>query len=145
VRDTVPALEPEVGMPARGTSVLGDRPAIANIAVKDLDVAREFYENTLGLTPVGAEGDEVMMFRSGDSTINVYRSEYAGTNKATALTWDVGSDLDDVILALKAKGVAFEHYDMPGLTRQGDVHVAGDLKVAWFKDPDGNILNVFSA
>lgn len=132
-------------MPARGTSVLGDRPAIANIAVKDLDVAREFYENTLGLTPVGAEGDEVMMFRSGDSTINVYRSEYAGSNKATALTWDVGSDLDDVILALKAKGVAFEHYDMPGLTRQGDVHVAGDLKVAWFKDPDGNILNVFSA
>ena len=132
-------------MSARGTSVLGDRPAIANIAVKDLDVAREFYEDTLGLAPVGAEGNEVIMFRSGDSIINVYRSEYAGTNKATALTWDVGSDLEEVVRALQAKGVAFEHYDMPGMTRRGDVHVAGDLKVAWFKDPDGNILNVFSA
>ena len=132
-------------MSARGTSLLGDRPAIANIAVKDLDVAREFYEDTLGLAPVGDEGNEVIMFRSGDSTINVYRSEYAGTNKATALTWDVGSDLEQVMDALHAKGVAFEHYDMPGLTREGDVHVAGSLKVAWFKDPDGNILNVFSA
>ena len=132
-------------MSARGTSLLGDRPAIANIAVKDLEVAREFYEDTLGLTPAGEEGDEVIMFRSGDSTINVYRSEYAGTNKATALTWDVGSDLNEVVHALQEKGVAFEHYDMPGLTRQGDVHVAGNLKVAWFKDPDGNILNVFSA
>ena len=132
-------------MSARGTSLLGDRPAIANITVKDLDVAREFYEDTLGLAPVGEEGNEVIMFRSGDSTINVYRSEYAGTNKATALTWDVGSDLEQVMDALHAKGVAFEHYDMPGLTREGDVHVAGSLKVAWFKDPDGNILNVFSA
>lgn len=131
-------------MSARGISVLGDKPAIANIAVKDLDVARVFYEDTLGLTQVGAEDDEVIMFRSGDSTINVYRSEYAGTNKATALTWDVGSDLDDVVHALQAKGVAFEHYDMPGMTRQGDVHVAGDMRVAWFKDPDGNILNIFS-
>lgn len=132
-------------MSARGTSLLGDRPAIANIAVKDLEVAREFYEDTLGLTPVGEEGDEVIMFRSGDSTINVYRSEYAGTNKATALTWDVGSDMDEVVHALREKGIAFEHYDLPGLTRHGDVHVAGNLKVAWFKDPDGNILNLFSA
>ena len=131
-------------MTARGTSLLGNKTAIANIAVKDLDVARDFYENTLGLTQVGAEDDEVVIFRSGDSTINVYRSQYAGTNKATSLTWDVGSDLDDVVHALAAKGVAFEHYDMPEMTRHGDVHVAGNMKVAWFKDPDGNILNVFS-
>ena len=45
-----------------------------------------------------------------------------------------------VVKALNDKGVAFEHYDMPGLTRQGDVHLFGDLKNAWFKDPDGNIL-----
>ncbi|HET7553355.1 MAG TPA: VOC family protein [Gemmatimonadaceae bacterium] len=132
-------------MSARGTSLLGDRPAVANIAVKDLDVAREFYEDTLGLTPVGEEGNELIVFRSGDSTFNVYRSEYAGTNKATALTWDVGSDLEEVVQALQAKGVAFEHYDLPGMTRQGDVYVAGKMKVAWFRDPDGNILNVFSA
>jgi hypothetical protein len=45
---------------------------------------------------------------------------------------------------LKAKGITFEHYDMPGVTREGDIHVAGDMKVAWFKDPDGNILNIAS-
>ena len=44
--------------------------------------------------------------------------------------------------ALKAKGVKFEHYDLPGMKREGDVHVGGDMKVAWFKDPDGNTLSV---
>ncbi len=82
------------------------------------------------------------MLKSGKSTINVYRSQYAGTNKATAVTWTVGDELDDVVQTLKGKGVKFEHYDMPGMVRKGDVHVAGDMKVAWFKDPDGNILNV---
>jgi predicted lactoylglutathione lyase len=43
---------------------------------------------------------------------------------------------------LKAKGVTFEHYDMPGVELQGDVHVMGDMHAAWFKDPDGNILNI---
>ena len=46
--------------------------------------------------------------------------------------------------ALRAKGVTFEHYDMPGLKLEGDIHVAGPTKVAWFKDPDGNILNIIN-
>jgi hypothetical protein len=50
--------------------------------------------------------------------------------------------VEDIVRALKAKGVTFEHYDMPDMTRGGDVHVAGDMKVAWFKDPDGNILDI---
>jgi catechol 2,3-dioxygenase-like lactoylglutathione lyase family enzyme len=124
--------------------MLSDKDAAANIAVKNLKTARNFYECTLGLTQVGAEGDELIVFRSGKSTINVYRSQYAGTNKATAVTWAVGDDLEGVVRALKAKGVAFEHYDMPGMTREGDVHIGGDMKVAWFKDPDGNILNIAS-
>ena len=72
----------------------------------------------------------------------MYRSEYAGTNQATALTWVVGDDVEGVVSKLKTKGVAFEHYDMPGMKREGDIHIGGDMKVAWFKDPDGNILNV---
>jgi len=56
----------------------------------------------------------------------------------------VGKDLEREVETLKGRGVRFEHYDMPGLTRQGDVHVAGDMKVAWFKDPDGNILSLVS-
>lgn len=125
--------------------MLVDKNAVANVAVKDLKTARQFYEGTLGLKPVETEGDELIVFKSGNSTINVYRSKYAGTNKATAVTWDVGGELENVMRELKAKGVSFEHYDMPGLKREGDLHVAGDKKVAWFKDPDGNILNIAGA
>jgi predicted enzyme related to lactoylglutathione lyase len=124
--------------------MLGDKDAAANIAVKNLETAKKFYEDTLGLTQTGAEGQEVIVFKSGNSTVNVYRSQYAGTNQATAVTWMVGEDVEDVVQQLKVKGIIFEHYDMPGATREGDVHIAGDMKVAWFKDPDGNILNIAS-
>jgi predicted enzyme related to lactoylglutathione lyase len=118
------------------------RNAVANIAVKDLKRAREFYEGKLGLRLVAEEGEEVLVFKSGFSKVFVYRSEFAGTNKATAMSWIVGNDIDAVVRDLKSKGIKFEHYDMPGLTLEGDIHVGGDMKVAWFKDPDGNILNV---
>jgi catechol 2,3-dioxygenase-like lactoylglutathione lyase family enzyme len=124
--------------------MLSDKDAAANIAVKNLKTARKFYQDTLGLTQVRAEGQELIVFRSGNSTINVYQSQYAGTNQATIVTWVIGEDVKDVVRALKAKGVTFEHYDMPDMTREGDVHVAGNMKVAWFKDPDGNILNIVS-
>lgn len=121
--------------------MLQEADAVATLAVKDLGAAARFYEKTLGLSRAGAEGDEVIVFKSGDTMINVYRSSFAGTNKATALTWTV-DDVEDVVRTLKAKGVTFEHYDLPDTTREGDVHVSGDIKVAWFKDPDGNILSV---
>lgn len=124
--------------------MLGNKDAAANIAVRDLETAKKFYQDILGLTQVGVEGQEVIVFKSGNSIINVYRSQYAGTNQATAVTWVVGEDMEGVVQQLKAKGVAFEHYDMPSVTRQGDIHVADNMKVAWFKDPDGNILNITS-
>jgi catechol 2,3-dioxygenase-like lactoylglutathione lyase family enzyme len=125
-------------------AMLGNKDAFANVAVKDLDRARRFYEGTLGLEKVDEEGDEVLAFKSGSSTLLVYRSQYAGSNKATAVTWTVGPDVEGVVRDLKAKGVKFEHYDMPGVKHEGDVHVAGGMKAAWFKDPDGNILNIAS-
>jgi catechol 2,3-dioxygenase-like lactoylglutathione lyase family enzyme len=124
--------------------MLGDIDAAANIAVKNLDAAKKFYEDTLGLKQVGAEGQELIVFRSGTSTIYVYESQYAGTNQATAITWVVGEDIENVIRRLKDKGVIFEHYDIPDMTRQGDVHVGGNMKVAWFKDLAGNLLNLAS-
>ena len=124
--------------------MLGDKDAAANIAVKNLEIAKKFYEDTLGLTQVAAEGQEVIVLKSGNSTVNVYRSQYAGTNKSTTMTWVVGEDIESIVQQLKAKGITFEHYDMPGVTREGDVHIAGDMKVVWFKDPDGNILNIAS-
>jgi catechol 2,3-dioxygenase-like lactoylglutathione lyase family enzyme len=121
--------------------MLRDTDAVATIAVKDLGAAAKFYEEKLGLSRAEAEDDEVVVFESGDSTINVYRSSFAGTNKATALTWMV-DDVDEVVRTLQGKGITFEHYDFPNTKLQGDVHVSGDTKVAWFKDPDGNILSV---
>jgi catechol-2,3-dioxygenase len=124
--------------------MLGNKDAAANIAVKNLQNAKKFYEDILGLTQIDAEGQEVIVYKSGSSTINVYQSQYAGTNKATAVTWTVGADIENIVQALKAKGVTFEHYDMPDMKRVDDVHVAGEMKVAWFKDPDGNILNIIN-
>jgi catechol 2,3-dioxygenase-like lactoylglutathione lyase family enzyme len=124
--------------------MLGDKDAVANIAVKNLETAKKFYEETLGLTQIGAEGQEVIVFRSGSSTIYVYKSQYAGTNQATALTWVVGKEIEGIVRKLKDKGVTFEHYDMPDVTREDDIHVSGNMKVAWFKDPDGNILNIIN-
>ena len=124
--------------------MFGDTNAVANLAVKNLETAKTFYEDTIGLKPIDGEGDELIVFKSGNTTINVYRSQYAGTNKATAVTWAL-DDLEGAVRMLKAKGVKFEHYDLPGMSRQGDVHVCGDMKVDWFKDPDGNILNIVSS
>jgi len=122
--------------------MLADTTAVANLAVKDLEAAKRFYSETLGLPEIGKQGDELAIYRSGNSTLNVYRSEFAGTNKATAVTWSVGDALDRMVAALKSKGVRFERYEMPGATMDGDVHVFGDVRVVWFKDPDGNILNL---
>ncbi|HYC31770.1 MAG TPA: VOC family protein [Gemmatimonadales bacterium] len=109
------------------------------LAVKDVDRARRFYEDTLGLTAVPGGLDDILQYEAGGTTFVVYPSEYAGTNKATALTWVVGSSLDEEVEALKRKGVTFEHYELPGTKRRGDIHESGPIRNAWFKDPDGNI------
>jgi catechol 2,3-dioxygenase-like lactoylglutathione lyase family enzyme len=121
--------------------MLGAKEAVATIAVKDLKAAKKFYEDTLGLKVADNEQEpEALTYQAGTSKILVYRSQYAGTNKATAATWGVGNDIEKEVQALKSKGVTFEHYNMPGMTLKGDVHVANRMKAAWFKDPDGNIL-----
>ena len=121
--------------------MLGKADATPMIAVKDLDRAKAFYEDTLGLKAKDEWGGEGVTLKSGDTTINVYRSEFAGTNKATALTFDV-DDIETEVRELKDKGIFFEHYDLPGLKQQGDIHVGEGMKTAWFKDPDGNILSL---
>ena len=124
--------------------MLGNINAVANLAVKDLAVARRFYEDTLGLAPADTDCEDMIAYRSGNTRINVYCSSFAGTNQATAVTWAVGGDIERLVAALKAKGVRFEHYDLPNTTLAGDIHVMDKMKVAWFKDPDGNILNLIN-
>jgi catechol 2,3-dioxygenase-like lactoylglutathione lyase family enzyme len=122
--------------------MLSDKAAHATIAVKDMAKARDFYRETLGLNELNSMNDGVAMFESGSTKVVVYQSEFAGTNKATSATWGVGDALENIVKDLQSKSVRFEHYDMPGLDREGDIHTAGDFKAAWFKDPDGNILHI---
>lgn len=119
--------------------MLNGKSPTATVAVRDLAVARDFYEKTLGLAPEPTGEPGVLFYRSGGAALLVYPSDHAGTNQATAVTWSVGGDLEDIIEALRGRGVTFEHYDMPDTRRKGDVHVAGNTRVAWFRDPDGNI------
>ena len=121
--------------------MLGKADATPMVVVKDLDRARKFYEDKLGLKAKTEWGEGVTL-ESGDTRINLYRSEFAGTNKATALNFDV-DDIDKEVGELKEKGIFFEQYDLPGLQRQGDLYVGeGGFKTTWFKDPDGNILSL---
>lgn len=123
--------------------MLGNKDAQATVPVKSLDRAKPFYEQTLGLEPLPAAQPGVQAYRAGGSTVLVYESRFAGTNQATTITWSLGASFDEVLKGLQAKGVAFLHYDnMPGVTLDGDVHVAGGKHVAWFQDPDGNIINI---
>src|SRR5688572_24924253 len=119
--------------------MLNNTAVMATIGVKDLDAAKRFYEGTLGLKPDPVEEPGALAYKSANSSLLVYESRYAGTNQATAATWEV-ADIEKEVRELKGKGVNFEKYDLPGTTRQGDLHVSGETKAAWFKDPDGNIL-----
>ena len=119
--------------------MLGAKEAMATVAVRDLEKARKFYEGTLGLRLTDEQEQEALTYQAGNTKLLVYRSQYAGSNKATATTWLVGNDIEKVVQTLRGKGVAFEHYDLPGMTLKGDIHVADGMKAAWFKDPDGNI------
>ena len=124
--------------------MLKDHDSSAIVAVSDLAPARAFYGGVLGLEldEQGAE-EGVLVYRTGSTRLVVYASDFAGTNRANAVVWGVGEELDSIVPALEAKGAAFEHY--PDIGRlEGNVHVAGDLKLVWLKDPDGNILHINS-
>ncbi|HWB39016.1 MAG TPA: VOC family protein [Candidatus Saccharimonadales bacterium] len=124
--------------------MLGNHDIGVALAVKDLEKAKQFYSEVLGLQiekeiPEGGG----IYYKSGNSYALVYPSSFAGTNQATYAGWTV-DNIDEVVKELKDKGVAFEHYpDFPGVTLEGDVHSwNGQGKTAWFKDPDGNILAI---
>jgi catechol-2,3-dioxygenase len=118
--------------------MLGDSDVVATIAVKDITSGKKFYGETLGLKQID-ENPGGVTYKSGNSKLFVYAAPTGGTNQASSATWNV-ADLADVVKDLSAKGVKFEHYDMPGMTLEGDIHVMGPMKAAWFKDTAGNTL-----
>ena len=121
--------------------MLKDRRSSAIVAVSDLGRARDFYRGTLGLDLV-EDGDEVLVFATGSTHLVVYRSDEAGTNRANAVVWDAAGEIDAIVADLRAKGVSFERYDFDGTEYRDGIHYAGDMRMVWFKDPDGNILHI---
>ena len=125
--------------------MLSDHPAVPTIAVSDLARAREFYEKVLGLEPEG-EPPEGVMYRVASGRLFVYPSAYAGTNKATAVSFQIpDSSLDAEVDALRANGVSYQTFDAEGITWDGDVATFGGMRAVWFADPDGNIINLESS
>lgn len=123
--------------------MLSEGRVLATIAVSDIAAGKAFYGDKLGLKQIDENPGGVTYECGAGSRVFVYQSGTAGTNQATCATWNV-DDVEGTVNELKAKGISFEHYDMPGATLQGDIHVwEGDMamKTVWFKDPDGNILN----
>jgi catechol 2,3-dioxygenase-like lactoylglutathione lyase family enzyme len=123
--------------------MLSQHTPAATLPTADLPRARSFYEGTLGLTQQ-REGMGGVSYTCGDGMVFVYESEYAGTNKATAVTFEVPmSAFDAEVRALREKGVMFMTFDAQGLEWNEGVASIGDaMKAVWFTDPDGNILNV---
>ena len=116
---------------------------VATLPTKDLTAARSFYEGTLGLTP---DRDDMggIYYRCGSGHVFVYESQYAGTNQATAVSFDVPtSAFQDEVDSLRAKGVDFLTFEAEGMEWNDGVASMGEsVQAVWFTDPDGNILNV---
>ena len=122
--------------------MLSDHTPVTTLAVTDLERARAFYEGTLGFTPQEGAPDGAL-YRAGGGTFLVYPSQYAGSNKATAMSFALPADAFEAEVArLREQGIAFQTFDMDGLEWHDGVAQAGPMRAVWFADPDGNILNV---
>ena len=115
-------------------------PIRAYIPVSDLSRARNFYEKTLGLAPKEEYAGGVI-YECGGAEVFMYPTKNAGTSKASQAFWQV-RDVEAEVAELKARGVVFEEYDMPGIKMKNSIATGGGAKTAWFKDSEGNILAV---
>ena len=115
----------------------------ANIPAADLGRARAFYADKLGLTPMREMAGVNLVYRTeGGSTFNLYETAFAGQAGHTIAQWHV-DDIEAEVRDLKAKGVVFEVYDMPGVRWDGEIaELEGVGRAAWFKDSEGNIMCV---
>jgi predicted enzyme related to lactoylglutathione lyase len=121
--------------------MLSDSKVTANIPASDLQRARDFYADTLGLSPTQELPGEVLLYRTaGGTDFQVYRTDYAGQAGHTIAQWHV-DDIESEVHDLKAKGVTFEVYDMPGVEWDGEIaSMEGMGRAAWFRDSEGNIM-----
>jgi catechol 2,3-dioxygenase-like lactoylglutathione lyase family enzyme len=126
-------------MPTDDRSQLQACPLYAYFPARNLQRARRFYEDILGLVPQReTNGGVVYGFADGTAAF-LYPTPNAGTSQASQAFWSV-PDVDRQIELLKRRGVTFEDYDMPGERSAAGAVTAGRAKAAWFKDSEGNIL-----
>ena len=117
----------------------------AIVAVSDLERARAFYTDTLGLELAEEAMQGVLRYRTGDSWLVVYRSENVRPGSGNAVAWNGGGDVEAIADTLRAKGVRLEEYPALGMRIDRGVHTSAGFAAIWFKDPDGNVLHVNSA
>ncbi|HUB93894.1 MAG TPA: VOC family protein [Verrucomicrobiae bacterium] len=122
--------------------MLGRYDVSVSLAVKDIATARSFYIDKLGLMVEKESADEAT-YSSGHVKLHVYESSQAGSNKATAATWEV-ENIESEVVELRNLGIEFEHDTNSSTQLEGDIYVDGSEKAAWFKDPDGNVLCLHS-
>jgi len=121
-------------------SLLSTAPAYPVLPAEDLERARSFYAEMLGL-PIEDMGDGQFIVTAGSGTRILVYARPRTTAEHTVLTFVV-DDLHAVMADLKGRGVVFEEYDLPGLKTVDGVAALGEELAAWFVDSEGNILNV---
>jgi predicted enzyme related to lactoylglutathione lyase len=109
------------------------------LPVVDLERAKKFYEEKLGLKVTRTDPSPGAVLQAGDSTV-LYIYQRAATKADHTVAGFTVTDVEATVQALKANGVVFEEIDTPAFKTVGGIATMGDLKVAWFKDTEGNIL-----
>jgi catechol 2,3-dioxygenase-like lactoylglutathione lyase family enzyme len=108
------------------------------LPAKDLQRARQYYHDKLGLDP-NAEHEGMVTYRTDGGTFDVYETPNAGTAQNTQMCWAT-DDLDAEMRQMRERGVVFEDYDVPGLKTVDGVASDDEMRTAWFRDSEGNFL-----
>jgi catechol 2,3-dioxygenase-like lactoylglutathione lyase family enzyme len=119
--------------------MLQKSPMYAYLPAKDVARARRFYEAKLGFVAKGEIAGGVVYESARGTACFLYPTPNAGTSAASQAFWQV-DDVEREVAELRAKGVTFEQYDLPGM--KDGIVTAGGAKTAWFKDTEGNILAI---
>ena len=119
--------------------MLKDAPVVPYIPASDIARAREFYERKVGLVAKQKIAGGVVYECAAGSWIFLYQSVGAGTSQASQAFWQV-KDVDAEVAELRARGVEFEEYDLPGCKTVNGIFTGGGSRAAWFKDSEGNIM-----
>ena len=121
--------------------MLQNSPMYSYLPATNVARARKFYEETLGFRPAEEIAGGVVYKFGGQTACFLYPTKNAGTNRASQAYWQV-VDVEREVAELKARGVTFEEYDVPGMKTVNSIATAGGAKTAWFKDSEGNILAI---